>query len=69
MSDTIHYLEMLIGIVVMLTCVGAIPFAMKVTGHLAKIEGKLDAMAWQEEAIEGLRKDVTEIQIRMASRQ
>jgi hypothetical protein len=70
MSDgTLHILEMLIGVVVILTCVAAVPFAMRVTGLLAKIETKLDAMAWQATAINELQRDLNAVKVEMAAGQ
>lgn len=59
-------LQIIVSVVVLLTCVGAIPFAMNVTRRLATIDTRLEGLHWQEGAIEDLRKIVADLHSDMA---
>jgi len=66
MTDVISIIEMIVGLVVTVFCLGAIPFGATIVKKLAAIETTLETMRWQETAIREMRESEAQIKTRLA---
>lgn len=62
----IEVINVLIGIVVAIFCVGSIPFANDVTGRLASIEAELKTQAVVRARLDKLEASMLEVQLHIA---
>jgi hypothetical protein len=65
MDSALHILEIIVGVVILVFCTAAVPFAFRVTAQLATIVAELKGLlhheAAQDRDIATLRKDVTDL--------
>lgn len=67
--DVVGALQVIVGIVISVFCVGAVPWAIKVSSRLASIETHLRTMHWLTEAVNDIKARIGNLERQVAVQQ